>query len=219
MKKYALFGFINDTNIGDPIICDTYNHLIQSEHKDVSTSCYDFVVRKNIFMRFILKLFKAVSCKLYMLISVQFAKYNYTNIIRDKSAIVVVGGGMIKYKAQECYIYISGLIQAAEKLNIPVILNSVGVEGYDESDYRCRYLKRDLNRDIVKIITTRDDLDTLNNLYIYNQNIYTELTADPAIFTDITYNISRDNDSNIIGIGLIRGNIFRNYCWCVKTPA
>ncbi len=208
--KIALFGFVNDTNIGDQVICDTYNNLIQNEYKNVSTSCYDLIYDKNIFARIVLKLSKFISRKLYMLISVQFAKCSYMNMAIGNDVIVVVGGGMIKYKAQECYVYMPGLIQAAEKLNIPIILNSVGVEGYDETDFRCKYLKRNLNRDIVKMITTRDDISTLG-YYTTNQNIYTDLTADPALFADITYDIYQNIDSNAIGVGLIRGGIFQDY--------
>lgn len=64
-----------------------------------------------------------------------------------------------------------------------------------------------MNNDIIKLVSTRDDICLLNSNYIYNRNIKTLKVADPAIFVRDVYKIEK-KDSDVIGIGLIRGNIF-----------
>lgn len=41
------------------------------------------------------------------------------------------------------------------------MMNGVGIEGYSETDIRCQRLKKAINQDCFKVITTRDDIDTL----------------------------------------------------------
>src|SRR5699024_2663748 len=92
--------------------------------------------------------------------------------------------------------------------NIPLIINAAGVEGYDEDDARCQLLKDSLNRSIVKSITTRDDIETLNNKYIEpGAGVHTDKVADPAVYCNEIYQIEK-NKSDVFGIGLVRGGIF-----------
>ncbi len=50
------------------------------------------------------------------------------NITQDTSAIIIVGGGIIKYAYQEFCLYIDAITRRAEKMNIPVMLSAVGLE-------------------------------------------------------------------------------------------
>ena len=133
-------------------------------------------------------------------------KNQIKNIVKDVDYILFVGGGLIKYKYQNCYHYIDEITKYAEKYNKKVYFNSVGVEGFDKSNVKCRRLYKALNRQCVKSITTRDDLDTLK-LYI-NKNIPIKQISDPAVYTKEVFNIKKNTDSNIIGIGVCRDNLF-----------
>lgn len=101
----------------------------------------------------------------------------------------------------------TALIEVAEELGIPLVINAAGVEGYDEQDPRCQLLKKSLNSDIVKSVTTRDDIKTLNEKYIHNHKTHTAKVADPAVYCDEVYQVAK-KPSEIYGIGLVRGGVF-----------
>jgi polysaccharide pyruvyl transferase WcaK-like protein len=102
--------------------------------------------------------------------------------INNLDAVVFTGGGFIKYKTQGLNFIDELILDNARKRDIPVMMNAVGVEGYSETDIRCQRLKRALNSDNVKVITTRDDIDTLNDRYITNPRIVTERVGDPVFW-------------------------------------
>ena len=52
------------------------------------------------------------------------------------------------------------ILNISQSKNIPVMLSAVGVEGYDVGFKECLRLKKALNLDCVKTITTRDDIDS-----------------------------------------------------------
>lgn len=133
---------------------------------------------------------------------------------KDVDLIVFAGGGLIKYHQQEFHYIINDITKFANKKRIPVIFNAVGVEGYEEKNTGCMILKKAINRKCVKFISTRDDLELLQNKYIF-KNIQTSLVADPAVWTKETYKVKKKK-SNIIGIGVIRPNIFEKYLYSVK---
>lgn len=126
-------------------------------------------------------------------------------------AIVFAGGGFLKFRTQGLNYYVEQIIKIAEKNNIPVMMNGVGIEGYDENDIRCQKLKVIINKDCVKVITTRDDVDTLENLYIENPDIMTARVGDPALWVPECYSLKRKGHNNIIGINIIRGRVFQAY--------
>ncbi|MGN1050680.1 MAG: polysaccharide pyruvyl transferase family protein, partial [Acutalibacteraceae bacterium] len=130
---------------------------------------------------------------------------------KDADAVMFAGGGFLKFRTQGLNYYVEQIIKIAEKKGIPVMMNGVGIEGYDSEDIRCQKLKAAINKDVVKIITTRDDIDTLQNNYIYNKNIITSRVGDPALWTPECYGVKRSHKRKKIGINLIRGNVFQDY--------
>lgn len=136
-----------------------------------------------------------------------YDKY-FKNKIINSDAIVIVGGGLIKYKYQKFYLYIDYITKYADKYNKPVFFNSVGVEGYDLSNPKCKLLQKALNRDCVKSITTRDDYEKLSQ-YIYNKDIVIDKVSDPALYTSAVFNICK-LESDIVGLCLCRKNLFKD---------
>ncbi len=162
------------------------------------------------------------SCKMLGNATIR-GKYSY-NILRTHiknvdtfqieyaDAVVFSGGGLIKFKAENFYELLWEFISKAQECNVPVFLNSVGVEGYDEEDERCQLLKKALNLPCVKGITVRDDLDTLVKKYIENDEIRTKEVFDPAVWCDETYGeFSADKNSDVIGLGIAREGIFTDH--------
>src|SRR5699024_10591908 len=132
-------------------------------------------------------------------------------------AIVFAGGGFIKFKTQGLNYLGELVLKTAHKRNIPVMMNAVGVVGDSETDDRCQGLKRMLNFDNEKVITTRDDIDTLNDHYIKNPNIVTERVGDPVFWLKnmeiVNSSIEKEPSptANRIGINLINPNNFSTY--------
>ena len=121
------------------------------------------------------------------------------------------GGGIIHYKYHDYYAGICSFILSCQRNNIPLAINAVGVEGFDKEDPKCKMFQKFLNFPIVKIITTRDDIDTLKKTYIDSKSTTPVMKiADPAIFTDEFFHVNTNREGKI-GIGIIREDIFHHY--------
>jgi polysaccharide pyruvyl transferase WcaK-like protein len=135
----------------------------------------------------------------------------FSHHIDHVDLIVIVGGGIIKFKTEFFHYFIPGLVRAAEKNGTSIMINAAGVEGYDNENVGCQALKKALNSAVVKVITTRDDIETLRESYLpNNQHSLIRAVADPAVHAARVYGIKRDENSKIIGVGLIRGGIFKS---------
>ena len=144
----------SSANLGDPVIADNVRYLVQkilSSCKE-ETEILDYYIGKE---------------DIYQ---IYFA-----------DMIIFVGGGIIKYKQENFYYRVSDIIEEADKYHIPVFLNAVGVEDYDDTDERCLQLKRAINLPCVQAITVRDDLQTLKSRWITNPRIKTASVFDPAV--------------------------------------
>ena len=133
-------------------------------------------------------------------------------LIKNSDMVIFAGGGIIKYH-HEKYMYenIPKIISWAKEGNTPVYFNSVGIEGYDETDENCISLKKALNEDIVKCITARENYSCLRDNYIDNSNILTYPAIDTAVFSAKYYDNAANPKSKTIGLGIIRPGIFEEY--------
>lgn len=135
----------------------------------------------------------------------------YRTQLNGSKILVIAGGGLIKYRYQRFWLYLDSLLTAAEHCGVPVIFNAVGVEGFDDNDPKCRVLKQALNKSVVKAITTRDDLETLKVSYLNKKNtVFVDRVADPAVWSAEVYGVNRNANSDVVGVGLVRGGIFRD---------
>lgn len=135
----------------------------------------------------------------------------FKNQLKGVEAIVFAGGGFLKFRTQGLNYYVEQIIKIAAKNNIPVMMNGVGIEGYDEKDIRCQHMKRMINHECVKVITTRDDIDILQNDYITNPNIKTSRVGDPALWIPECYEVREQKKTDVIGINIIRGKVYQAY--------
>lgn len=130
----------------------------------------------------------------------------------DAALIVIVGGGVIGYDIRELHLPFSIIMSYAEKNRIPVVFNAVGVAGdqIDRRDFRFKVLKDALNSSANKMITARDDVYVINKYYL-DDNHKAERVADSAVWISEVLNIEKKKESNVVGLGLIRGNAFMDY--------
>ena len=129
-------------------------------------------------------------------------------ISKDNSCIIFVGGGIVKYVYEKFEIYIDQITKYAEDNSIPVMFNAVGIEGFDGNNESCIVLKNALNRECVKMITVRDDLDTLLDKYEYKG--YAKRVADSACYISKYVNLSLAKKEKI-GINCARPELFKEY--------
>ncbi len=132
-------------------------------------------------------------------------------LIKSCDMVIFAGGGMIKYQVEGIDVYVEKIIDWASEAEIPVYFNAVGVEGFDDSSDACLRLKEALNKDVVKGITVRDDYWTLKKKYIINPDIETYPVYDSAAFCNRICDSKKDEESDVIGLGIVRWDIFTEY--------
>ncbi|HOB20834.1 MAG TPA: polysaccharide pyruvyl transferase family protein [Candidatus Atribacteria bacterium] len=231
-KKLVLAGFDKVKNFGDPILYRCAEYLIRDLVKGSDVE----IVHLNLFgsgstgkikglqlkavnsliwrIKKRKKADRLVSLLENHAVKTSVSRY-YKRALKDASCLIFAGGGLIKYKYETFDYRLRLLIRQAEKQGIPVALNAVGVEDYSEANTRCQLMKKALNSPVVKMITTRDDIELLNNKYITNNDIVTARVADPAFWCDVVYNIKKKADSDVIGLGVVRSGIFKDKSTCI----
>lgn len=206
--SYLLIGILQQKNLGDNIIYANTKYLISNVDKTANFKQLD--LSKS--LPLVYKVFRKASkyClteNKYIEYMISFYENLYAEYINNIDKIIFAGGGLIKYKYQFFWAQISAIIRLAEKKNIPVFMNAVGVEGYSETNKKCQILKQHLNKSIVKQITLRNDSALFLSDYLTNKEIICYEAGDPALFTNQTYKTEK-KDSKTIGIGLVRSKIF-----------
>lgn len=231
MKKVAVVGLYSIPNMGDKILCEASQFLIQQTGADVEVVEVDVCPRYGRDYKGLEHLKYRVSRVAKIIGDALFSYENgsklrylyeyatwwlrlsryYQRSFEGADAIVFAGGGFLKFRTQGLNYYVEMIVKIAEKHNIPVMMNGVGIEGYDENDIRCQNLKTVINLDVVKIITTRDDLDILRNNYVTSAHIETAHVGDPALWIPECYNVTRGVSNGTVGINVIRGKIYQAY--------
>lgn len=231
MKKVAVIGLYAIKNAGDNILCEATQYLIKQKNPEVQIVEVDVNPRiksykglelipfwiSKVLIRISGSIFKyenSSKFRYYYEYFMWWLKINrkFKTQLKDVYAIVFAGGGFLKFRTQGLNYYVEQIMKIAKKNNIPVMMNGVGIEGYSETDIRCQRLKKAINQDCFKVITTRDDIDTLKNNYIVNPNTKIAHVGDPALWVPECYNMKRnENPSNVVGINVIRGRVYQAY--------
>lgn len=231
MKKVAVIGLYAIKNAGDNILCEATQYLIKQNNPEVQIVEVDVNPRIKSYQG--LELIPFWISKVLIRISGSIFKYEnsskfryyyeyfmwwlkinhkFKTQLKDVDAIVFAGGGFLKFRTQGLNYYVEQIMKIAKKNNIPVMMNGVGIEGYSETDIRCQRLKKAINQECFKVITTRDDIDTLKNNYITNPNTKIAHVGDPALWVPECYTMKRnENPSNVVGINVIRGRVYQAY--------
>lgn len=231
MKKIAVVGLYDIKNAGDNILCDATQYLIRNLEGSVEIVEVDVNPRIKSYKGFdriplkIARMMQKADPHLFTYENSSKFRYNYEYLmwylkinkrfrqqLSGVDAIVFAGGGFLKFRTQGLNYYVEQIVKIAEKNNIPIMMNGVGIEGYDEKDIRCQRLKRAINKPVMKVITTRDDIDTLRDLYIVNKNIKISRVGDPALWVPECYGVSHTGkNKKKVGINVIRGRIYQSY--------
>lgn len=217
MVKVCFVGLYNERNVGDPIIGDCvewlYGKALQNKTLQVKRVALDWLSYHPTLLckiayrlrRFARKPFYGI---FHRVLAGEYSRF-FGKEIENSQLVVVVGGGLIKYTTQYFGTGLRGLLNAAKKKHIGVVFNAVGVEGYDSANSRCIELKRLLRIRSLQSVTTRDDIETLKRDYFAAAPaIPCSLVCDPGVWASEVYEISKDETSRTIGIGVCREEMF-----------
>ncbi|MBH0116139.1 polysaccharide pyruvyl transferase family protein [Salinibacterium sp. NG253] len=230
-KRVGVVGLFSNENIGDYLLVESAKFLLKKHSPDISLQDVDVDPRDplifqgrrriNLYLHVLLLRNRKMVFSIIRLRTFQYfyeyfmwwlkVNWYYKEVMQSLDGLVIAGGGFIKFKTQGLNYLDEQIIKIAEKRNIPVMFNAVGVEGYDPNDIRSRRLKRALNSDVVRVITTRDDLTTLRNSYITNKSIISDLVGDPVFWLQDAFSIEKRSDAVNVGINLINPDNYKEY--------
>lgn len=189
MYRILLFTNRDSDNIGDKVIEDCDISLINVVMQNLGIQDYviDSYDAEDIFK--------------------EFAE----ELIAGTDLVLIGGAPMFNYTYQYFYKRTIITIEYATKYNKPVVFSSVGIDAYDENDERCQKLKSALNSDCVKMITTRDGYEFLEQ-YKEREDLYIGKVADPAVFAKKVFepylSPVSSTDKKKIGLFVLRANGF-----------
>lgn len=103
------------------------------------------------------------------------------DLVKQSDIVIFGGAPMFNFLYQDFYERTAVLLDLIKKYGKPVLFSAIGVEGYDDTSKKCHRLKKALNFDCVKQITTRDDFETLQK-YKEREDLILDKVADPAVF-------------------------------------
>ncbi len=187
--KVLLCGLMQGRNFGDVVISDCVKYLIKKSakkdgFKNIKFSTIDIRRQKD---------------------------KNTLNRVRNSDVVIFPGGGFIKFRQENLPRDMARIMSRAEKYGIPVAFNAVGMEGYDIEDEGCKALFDMLHSRCTKYITSRDYAEDINNTYLSDGYLSSSRRADPAVWAADTYKIKRDENSQVVGLGVAREGLFLDY--------
>ena len=217
----AFAGLYNDDNLGDPVIArcteDMFLGCLPMERVNVKhISLNHFIYNEPAGC---LKQWWRIAGLLKIkneyienrCITKEYIDYFYKEL-KGVDAVVIVGGGLLEFTGGRFADGMYAIALAGDKHGFPVIINASGVEGYDENNSKCLEIKKMLHRPSIKYVSTRDDFDTLFNKYYDGKpTAECEKVADPAVWAAEIFGVKRNCHSNVVGLGVVRSNIFENY--------
>ncbi|MFV0452136.1 MAG: polysaccharide pyruvyl transferase family protein [Propioniciclava sp.] len=202
MPKFRILLLTNrdSDNVGDQIIEATAISLIKGVMKNLGRSFEDFTITS-----------RAAS-----IVSRRYMKTGDPRLIEtarrsiSQSDVIIFGGApLFNYAYQSFYLRTIKTLELAHEYNVPVIFSSIGVEPFDALDPRCLQLREALALPVVRQITTRDDLASLQR-YVEGTGTPVAHVADPAVFADAVFRsrpVDRPSRSRV-GLVVTRAGIF-----------
>lgn len=205
-KKILLIGLYYFENLGDPLYMLTTKKLIE-QHCDAVVEIADIhpIKKRNPIKKHINKI-KNIFRKILHLKQpdIDFVK-QYKKIFQGYDAVVVPGGGVISLKDYPFHKYFKAMQEACDELNIKFCMNAVGITKiFGEELKNTDEWQKIIDSKSMTYFTCRDGQDILQNI------CKKEIKKSPctATLSAKLFDIKRNENSNTIGIGVIKGDVF-----------
>lgn len=183
IKKILVLSRENITNYGDPIIADCCKYLIEKTASENNIPVH--VSISDVYEKDPQVLFEAV---------------------KAAEIIVFPGGGINSMKFNRLILDI--VKKAQENRERPVFFNAIGLNNRNPNKKNEKLLVEIFNQLNVKQITTRGDIEELKRLAVNNKEFQSKWVFDPALWAGEAYGVTREVGSKLVGVGLIRPEIF-----------
>lgn len=180
MKRILILGRVGCKNLGDAIIIDTCEYALKQ------------LAEKN---------HKKISITALDMFSED--KANIRRVIKDYDVVVFPGGGVNSLRFAKA----AKTILKGNKTT-QVFFNGNGISKTNSDELKALLMELMNDKNTVQV-TTRGDFETAKSYVTAEKKYPVEHILDPAIFSAQTYKISRDKNSELIGVGLIRPEIFK----------
>lgn len=219
VNRICFVGLYEEFNMGDPVIAHCTEWLFTKDIPDVEIERLtldkpDKVMKRSFLFRVKNKVRKLLGKEytneqLALRVFPLALKY-YRERIKESNLVILVGGGLIKYKYQMLGVETAALCEACNLEGKDLIINAVGIESFDGDNKICQMISKALQNNSVKYISTRDDLELLRDYYLKgNTHVVCEKVADPAVWANEAYATSKDKTSELIGVGIGRAGLFK----------
>lgn len=182
-KNILIYKRTYKHNYGDPIIADCCGYLIQTAAEKHNLPVK--ISMANVF------------CRLSFLNRLR---------LRHTDIIVYPGGGLNSVPFNEMLLKL--LHHAEAYPSIEIYIHAIGINRKKVKKRNVRLLKEMFRLPQVKQVTTRGDIGKLEKYMKTPKPYPPALVFDPAVWVNEAYGIERDPNSDVIGIGLIRPEIF-----------
>jgi len=130
----------------------------------------------------------------------------------SKVDVLVFGGSpLFNYAYQDFYLRTIKTLQISHEFGVPAILSSIGVEAFDGENPKAIALREALALPVVRQITTRDDLASLEQ-FVAGTDTPIALVSDPAVYTDVVVprKPAAAREKKRIGLMVTRAGIFKD---------
>ncbi len=220
-KKIVLMGLTGIHNYGDNFIAHCTEYLVKAsgdydvEMVNLASSMpfYRAALYGSLYLASLAGPNTALSAGLVKFAVKIRCRKIYRKALNNADALIFACGSF-KYGTQKLWAYYSLATDLANERSIPVMFNAMNIQKYNAGNPKCSCLRDHANLPCVRVITSRDGDQASERLYRdyrIRKDILCTGAGDSAFWIPEAYQVQKKKDRAVIGINLIRGNVFKSY--------
>lgn len=215
--KIAVIGLYYASNLGDAVICDCVAAWLEKAYPAAQIEVIDIEGNKDLPVQETISALtrerrkwnlrrdqwltkSGISDRIYYWSAAAIAsRLSFYDEVgrRGYDAAVFAGGQLFM---DWLSLGVCELLKRFEKARVPVFFNACGVgSSFSKQIREC--LARQLNSENIKLVSTRDDADTMEKRYFCGRKCVTP-TYDPALWTKETYG-QEHKECSVVGLGVM----------------
>ena len=227
-----VIGDVSSTNLGDPILTYSTEHIIKQICKDngitdVKTKIFDLADRSvtqvpksekmreicidtvNVTSASVSRTYRNVNIRTkikWLIKDRKKFKSRLENLIdgNDENLFIIAGGALLS-RSLYYSLRIAEVIRIAGKRGFKVVFNAVGIEKCSGKSSSRTLTKRILKKDVIIGFSTRDSIDSVYSLT--SEKAFFNQVPDPGIWASEAFGVSKKS-SDTVGIGTISAEAY-----------